>query len=119
MIFLSYFIILFFLIIILKHLFKKDVVEGLSNCSSEEKSQNSLVHKNTGTLKHQQDSINNFKKMAENEIRELTKRIDGFKKTILKNTHQISTNDKTIKAVAKKAMNAAKAKQAKMDKLSM
>ena len=119
MLLLIYFIILFFFTIIISHLFKGKILEGLSDCSDDEKRQNSLVYKNTGVIKHQQADINNFKKKAETEIQELSKRIAGFQKTISKNTRQIKNNDKTIKAIAKKAMNAAKAKQAKMDKLSM
>ena len=119
MLLLIYFILLFFLIIIIRHLFKVNILEGLSGCSDDEKNQNSRVHKNTGVIKHQQEDIDNFKKKAEVEIRELSKRIAEFQKTISKNTNQIKNNDKTIKAIAKKAMNAAKAKQAKMDKLSM
>ena len=113
------FIILFFLIIIIINLFKGNTIEGLDDCSKEEKNQNSRVYKNTGVIQQQQDSIKDFKKAAEGEIQELSKRIDEFQKMISKNTNQISTNGKTIKAVASKAMSAAKAKQAKMDKLSM
>lgn len=119
MLLLIYFIILFFLTIIINHLLKGNIFEGLSGCSDDEKNQNSLVHKNTGVIKHQQEDIDNFKKKAEAKLQELSKRLTGFQKTISKNTNQIKNNDKTIKAIAKKAMNAAKAKQAKMDKLSM
>jgi len=116
---LIYFIILFFSTIIIINLFKGNTIEGLDDCSKEEKNQNSRVYKNAGIIQQQQDSIKDFKKTAEDEIQELSKRIDGFQKMISQNTKQISTNDKTIKAVASKAMAAAKAKQAKMDKLSM
>ena len=118
MLILIYFLIVFFLFLIFSYTFNNSIVENM-DCSKEKKDQNGRVYKNSGIIQQQQEEINDFKKSAESEIQELSKKIDSFQKTIADNRKKISQQDKQIKSVAAKAKAAATAKQKQMDKLAM
>ena len=118
MIFLNNFFQKKFLFLIFSYNFFNCIFENM-DCSKEKKDQNRRVYKNSGIIQQQQGEINDFKKSAESEIQELSKKIDSFQKTIADNRKKISQQDKQIKSVAVKAKAAATAKQKQMDKLAM
>jgi len=108
------FIIIFFMMyLIIQHIVETEVLEGLDNCSQE---QHDLTYKNTATIEQQQTEINDFKKKLQERLRSLQTEVTGFNTSISKNKTDITTNATAIKSSVQTIHDAAKNKQAQLDK---
>ena len=78
--------------------------------------QNNLVYQNAGTIKQQEKTITDFETSMENEIKDLSDRVNAFLKTIQTNTTNIGKNTSAIHSTTSNIHEQASAKEAQLDK---
>lgn len=89
-------------------------LEGLS-CTPQK---TDLVYQNTASVQQQQQNVKDFEASVTSQIGDLKNTVNNFAQLISANMNLIGINKKAIHASSQSISDAAKKKQAKLDKLS-
>tara|TARA_Y100001933_G_C18721143_1_gene447494 strand:+ start:205 stop:561 length:357 start_codon:yes stop_codon:yes gene_type:complete len=99
-------------VLFLQNIFRWSNKEGLENCNSSE---NNLSYKNSATIQHQQNQIDNFKNTINQKLSALRAQIASWNISITANRNNISKNTKKIKSTVQDIKDARKKKEKKLD----
>jgi|TARA_B110000037_G_C17023781_1_gene466444 peptidoglycan hydrolase CwlO-like protein len=99
-------------VLFLQNIFRWSNKEGLENCNSSE---NNASYKNSATIQHQQNQIDDFKNAINKKLSVLKAQIASWNISITANKNDISKNTKKIKSTVQDIQTAKEKKEKKLD----